>query len=89
MARIKARLLLDLRVSAGLPAIDATAFAEEFRMQTVQRCLKAVGTFSFQSSVRGKTYFEPFIEPMFRIVLRALESIDNFPTLAKVISDEI
>ncbi len=85
----KRRLLLDLRVSVGLPAIDETAFAGEFRMQTVQRCLKAVGTFSYQSSVRGKTYFIPFIEPMFRIVIRALENIGEFPTITTVIAHEI
>ncbi len=85
----KRRLLLDLRVSAGLPAIDENEFAEEFRMQTVQRCLKAVGTFSYQSSVRGKSYFIPFIDPMFRIVHRALEKIDDFPALRTVIESEI
>lgn len=85
----KRRLLLDLRISAGLPAIDEADFTEEFRMQTVQRCLKAVGTFSYQSSVRGKTYFIPFIEPMFRIVHRALENIDGFVTLRAVIEESI
>ncbi len=85
----KRRLLLDLRISAGLPAIDEADFTEEFRMQTVQRCLKAVGTFSYQSSVRGKTYFIPFINPMFRIVHRALENIEGFATLRVVIEESI
>ncbi len=85
----KRRLLHDLRTSAGLPVLDEADFTEEFRMQTVQRCLKAVGTFSYQSSVRGKAYFIPFIEPMFRIVQRALLNIDDFPTLSEVLSDEI
>lgn len=85
----KRRLLLELRISAGLPAINESDFTEEFRLQTVQRCLKAVGTFSYQSSVRGKTYFIPFIEPMFRIVHRALENIDGFVTLRAVIEESI
>src|SRR5215203_1193336 len=67
---------LQEREKMGLERIDEAAFAEEFRLQTVQRCLKAIGTFSFQSVNRGKTYFVPFIEPMFMIVLRALENLD-------------
>lgn len=85
----KRRRFLDGRESLGLPHIDETAFAEEFRLQTIQRCLKAAGTFSFQSANRGKTYFIPFIKPMFRIVLRAMESIGRFDRLNAVLSKEI
>ena len=77
------------RERIGLESIDEEGFAEEFRLQTIQRCLKAAGTFSFQSVNRGKTYFIPFIEPMFRIVLRALGNLDRFPTLLQVLSAQI
>jgi aminoglycoside/choline kinase family phosphotransferase len=81
----KRRRFLDGRESLGLPHIDENDFTEEFRLQTIQRCLKAAGTFSFQSANRGKTYFIPFIKPMFRIVLRAIENIDRFPTMKRVL----
>jgi len=84
----KRRRFLDGRESLGLPHIDENAFAEEFRLQTIQRCLKAAGTFSFQSANRGKTYFIPFIKPMFRIVLRAIENIDRFPAMNRVLANE-
>lgn len=84
----KRRRFLDGRERLGMPHIDQAAFAEEFRLQTIQRCLKAAGTFSFQSANRGKTYFIPFIKPMFRIVLRAIENIDRFPALKRVLSNE-
>lgn len=86
----KRRRFLDGRESLGLPHIDESAFAEEFRLQTIQRCLKAAGTFSFQSANRGKTHFIPFIKPMFRIVLRAIENIDDrFPAMKRVLANEI
>jgi aminoglycoside/choline kinase family phosphotransferase len=85
----KRRRFLDGRESLGLPYIDEAAFAEEFRLQTIQRCLKAAGTFSFQSAHRGKTYFIPFIKPMFRIVLRALDNIDRFPHLRLILNSEL
>ena len=65
----KRRYFLAERENLGLEPIDEGAFAEEFRLQTIQRCLKAIGTFSFQSVNRGKTYFVPFINPMFQTVL--------------------
>jgi hypothetical protein len=85
----KRRLFLDERRRIGLEEINEENFADEFRLQTVQRCLKATGTFSFQSVNRGKTYFVPFIDPMFQIVLRALENLGRFPVLKKVVEAEI
>lgn len=85
----KRRYFLDLRRTLGLPKLDESEFAYEFRLQTLQRCLKAAGTFSYQSAVRGKSYFEPFILPMFRIVHRSAGNVDGFPTLISVLKDEI
>lgn len=85
----KRRYFLNVRTTLGLPKIDESEFAHEFRLQTLQRCLKAAGTFSFQSARRGKTYFEPFILPMFRIVHRSAGNVDGFHTLQSVLRSEI
>ena len=85
----KQRLLIDQRIDLGLEPLDYHAFAYEFRLQTVQRCLKAVGTFSFQSVNRGKTYFLPFVKPMFEIVLRALSELEQFPVLTSVVRKQL
>ena len=85
----KRREFLDKRALLGLEEIDELTFAEEFRLQAIQRCLKAIGTFSFQSVNRGKTYFVPFIKPMFEIVLRALANLNRFPVMQRVVRREI
>jgi aminoglycoside/choline kinase family phosphotransferase len=85
----KRRFFLSQREKLGLEKISEAEFAEEFRLQTIQRCLKAVGTFSFQSVNRGKTYFVPFIKPMFQIVLRALDNLGRFKHLKKALLNEI
>ena len=85
----KRREFLDERARAGLAEIEEARFAEEFRLQTIQRCLKAIGTFSFQSVNRGKTYFVPFIKPMFAIVNRATENLHSFPHLRKIVEREL
>lgn len=85
----KRRFFLQERQNLGLNKMEEADFAHEFRLQTIQRCLKAIGTFSFQSTFRGKTYFLPFIEPMFEIVLRAAEKSDRFPHLRRIIRTQL
>jgi aminoglycoside/choline kinase family phosphotransferase len=85
----KRALLSNERSTLGLAPLDETDFAYEFRLQTIQRCLKATGTFSFQSANRGKTHFLPFIKPMFRIVLRAAENLERFPVLRSILIREV
>jgi hypothetical protein len=85
----KRRFFLAERERLGLEKLDEDYFTYEFRLQTIQRCLKAIGTFSFQSSTRGKTYFIPYIKPMFEIVLRAAENLKRFPNLQRIIKNQI
>ncbi len=80
----KRKFFIDLRVKLGLPRLDEEEFAYQFRLQTVQRCLKAAGTFSYQSVVRGKTYFVPFIKPMLRMACRSSESLGRFPEIRRI-----
>ncbi|MBK6751437.1 MAG: phosphotransferase [Acidobacteria bacterium] len=86
---IKRRYFLDVRRTLGLPKIDEGEFAYEFRLQTLQRCLKAAGTFSYQSAVRQKTYFVQYIQQMFRIVFRSGSNLDRFPNLLRIVEKEI
>lgn len=82
----KKAFFLAEREKLGLEKIDRQDFDGEFQLQTVQRCLKAIGTFSFQSVMRGKTYFIPYIEPMFLIVRQAAEKLNRFPHLRHIIT---
>ncbi len=80
---------LDVRQRLGLSKIDEEEFAYEFRLQTIQRCLKAAGTFSFQSAVRGKTHFIPFIKPMFGISVRGARNLGRFPAIQEILTREL
>ena len=75
---------LDERRQRGLDALDPDEFAREFRLMTVQRGLKAIGTFSYQTAVcgRGQTYAQ-FIRPTFLIVQQAAEWLGRFPALRR------
>lgn len=80
---------LTERENLGLKKIGFEEFLYEFRLQTVQRCLKAVGTFSFQSAKRGKTRFIQYVEPMLNIVLQAAEETNGFPNLQRIIKEKV
>lgn len=80
--------LLHAREQLHLPPIDPDEFSKEFRLMTVQRCLKAVGTFSYQTGVRGrKEPYEQFIDPLLLIVNHAAEWLDRFPVLQRMIKE--
>ncbi len=81
---------LEERRLRGLSALDPDDFAREFRLMTIQRGLKATGTFSYQTAVcgRGKAY-EQFISPTLQIVLQAADWLDKFPTLRRMIRERL
>ena len=75
---------------AGLGAIDPDEFAQEFRLMTIQRGLKATGTFSYQTAVYGRgAAYQHFIEPTLQIVLQAIDWLERFPTLRRMLKERI
>jgi len=82
--------LLEERRLLGMSSLDPDEFAKEFRLMTVQRGLKATGTFSYQTAVagRGATY-QQFIKPTLGIVLEAAQWLERFPTLRRMISSRL
>ncbi len=85
----KITYFLDARSAKGLASLDKSDFRIEFDHQTVQRCLKAVGTFSYQSAFRGKHHFEAYIQPMFRVVLSSIDRLGKYANLRQILADEI
>jgi N-acetylmuramate 1-kinase len=83
-------LLLDERRLNGLPALDPDEFAQEFRLMTIQRGLKATGTFSYQSAVAGRAaFYQQYIEPTLLIVCQAIDWLERFPTLRRMLRERI
>ncbi len=82
------RHFLALRRQRGLPAIALSDLQYEFQLMTIQRQLKAIGTFSYQTAVvgRGEVY-ERYIRPSIETVLRAMDSagMPAYPALQKAL----
>ena len=92
LAEVRAHRLyfLDARRRQGLPPIDPDDFSKEFRLMTMQRGLKATGTFSCQTAVYGRgEFYERHIQPTLLIVLQAAEWLERFPVLQRMIKERI
>ena len=72
------------RAKLGLPLIDLVELRYEFNLMTIQRLLKAIGTFSYQTGVAGRgEYYEKYINPAIATVLRAMRTpkMREYPAL--------
>ncbi|MBO0797736.1 MAG: phosphotransferase [Blastocatellia bacterium] len=78
------------RAAAGMPPIDVDELRHEFDLMTVQRQLKAIGTFSYQTAVigRGEVYLK-YIAPAVATVLRAIDKpgMRDYPALKSVLEE--
>ncbi|MEJ7615918.1 MAG: phosphotransferase [Pyrinomonadaceae bacterium] len=81
---------LDERTRRGLAKLDPDEFAAEFRLMTVQRCLKAVGTFANQTANFNRAAaYARFIRPMLIIVIEAAGQLGRFPILRKILEARV
>src|SRR5258705_9042648 len=82
--------LLEERRLLGLEALDPDEVAQEFRLMTIQRGLKATGTFSYQTAVCGRgSAYQQFIHPTLCIVVQAADWLDRFPALRRVLRERL
>ena len=82
--------LLDERRRLSLDSIDPDDFVKEFRLMTIQRGLKAIGTFSYQTAVCGRAaFYEKHIEPTLQIVVQAADWLERFPVLRRMINERM
>jgi len=65
---------------------DPADFRREFEMMTLQRMLKAVGTYTYQQGVFNNDVYVSYIDPAFLAARRSLNSLGRFPALGRLIS---
>lgn len=79
---------LALRRQRGVSAIALSDLQYEFQLMTIQRQLKAIGTFSYQTAVVGRgEIYERYIAPSIATVLRAMKTagMPAYPALEKAL----
>ena len=64
---------------------DNAEFRQEFELMTLQRMLKAVGTYTYQQGACGNDVYVPYIAPALTAVRQSLEALGQFPSLRSFI----
>lgn len=85
-SRVKSDLLaffLDTKAGSSLQLADG--FKEEYELMTIQRMLKAVGTYAFQCSVKKNEVYVPYIQPALESALKSIEVLGRFGRTGRVL----
>lgn len=68
---------VEMKAKSKLPLPDVDAFRIELELMTVQRMLKAMGTYASQAAA-GNLIYVPYIEPALERALAAMKSLGRF-----------
>src|SRR4030095_4237051 len=68
---------IEKKAESNLPIPDIDAFRTELDLMTLQRMLKATGTYASQAAANNNSYL-PYIEPAIQRALRAIEKLGRF-----------
>jgi len=68
-----------------LENFDTTEFRQEFELMTLQRMLKAIGTYTYQQGACGNDVYVVYIEPAMKAARRSLQALGRFPALSNFI----
>jgi aminoglycoside/choline kinase family phosphotransferase len=68
---------VEMKAASKLPIVNIDAFRSELKLMTVQRMLKAIGTYASQAAAGNPAYI-PYIEPAKQRALAAMEELDRF-----------
>jgi hypothetical protein len=75
--------------AALLPELDRATFARRFDWTCLQRNLKALGTFGYMTSVRGKDVYLQYVEPTLAHVRRTLGRHAEWAGLRRLLAGHI
>jgi hypothetical protein len=70
---------IESKSRSGLPLSDIDGFREELKLMTVQRMLKAIGTYSYQAAVKENRVYVRYIAPALDRATEAMKSLGRFP----------
>lgn len=69
---------IELKSKSSAPISDESEFRKELDLMTVQRTLKAVGTYSFQAAMKDNLVYVQYIAPALDRAIAAMQRIDRF-----------
>jgi aminoglycoside/choline kinase family phosphotransferase len=80
---------LALKQGGGAAAPDAAEFRRRFDLMALQRNLKALGTFGYQTTARGNPVYIQYIPRTLRYARRTLERYPRFERLHTLLAEHV
>lgn len=71
---------IELKAGSKVALADVEEFRRELELMTVQRMLKAIGTYSYQAAVANNPVYIPYIEPAIERASRSMSALGRFDT---------
>ncbi|MFB3903375.1 MAG: aminoglycoside phosphotransferase family protein [Acidobacteriota bacterium] len=76
--------------TANSPALlEARALRRQFDLMTIQRLLKALGTYGYQITERANFIYEQYVPGSLHRASLALQSLQEFPYIQSLVADEV
>ena len=75
------------RFEGGIP--DNEAFLRQFHLMSVQRLLKALGTYGYQVVVRGNFIYEQYMKGSLDRALHSVRALGEFPMIEEMVEREL
>lgn len=72
---------IDLKSQSNQPLASVEAFHEELHLMTIQRMVKAIGTYAYQAAVMKNETYIGYIAPAARAALASINTVQRFEHL--------
>jgi hypothetical protein len=69
---------IEMKEASSMPLSDVSEFRQELEMMTVQRMLKAIGTYASQAALANNPSYIAYIEPARERALASMDSLSRF-----------
>jgi N-acetylmuramate 1-kinase len=82
-------LFIEMKAASSVPLESLEEFRQELHLMTVQRMLKAIGTYAYQAAVVKNQIYVSYIEPAAKAVLASTEALGRFDTTRALLEKAI
>ena len=77
------------RASKQFGEIIAKDFNRQFHLMSIQRLLKALGTYGYQIAMRGKSTYQQYVRGSLQRTLLSLQALPEFPYIQSTVEKEL
>lgn len=85
IARQMVAYFIELKSQSKVPLADVKEFLEEFELMSIQRMLKAIGTYAYQAAVANNQVYVKYIGPAISAAMASIEKVGRFDRIGELL----